>query len=90
MDVTNAGVVRINVTVPRRLLSELKKEVPERGKSGFVSEAIEEKLARKKKEKALKELAKLPATFTHINDGATYVRSERTKEQNERLVRLGV
>lgn len=90
MNVANTGVVRINVTVPRRLLSELEKEVPGRGKSGFVSEAIEEKLARQKKEQAFKELAKLPATFTHIKDGAEYVRGERTKEQNKRSARLGV
>lgn len=90
MNILNTGVMRINITVPARLLSELEKEVPERGKSGFVSQAIEEKLARKKKERALKELAKLPATFAHISDGAEYVRSERIKEQNERLTRLGV
>ena len=90
MDIMNTGVVRINVTVPKRLLSELEKEVPERGKSGFVSKAIEEKLARKKKEKALEELAKLPATFTSIKDGAKYVASERERENNERSAHLGL
>lgn len=90
MNGINAGVVRINVTVPRRLLSELEKEVPERGKSGFVSEAIEEKLARKKKEKALKELAKLPATFTNIKDGAEYIAREREREDKERSRDLGI
>lgn len=90
MDIINAGVVRINVTIPKKLISELEKEVPERGKSGFVSQAIEEKLARNKKERALRELAKLPATFTNIRDGAEYIASERAKEDKERSVRLGI
>ncbi|GEM_PF-1642265 len=85
-----ANVVRINITVPRKLLSELEKQVPIRGKSGFVSEAIEEKLAREKKEKALKELSKLPATFTNIGDGAEYIASERKKEDKHRSAILGV
>ncbi len=90
MDTINVGVVRINVTIPKRLISELEKEVPKRKKSGFVSKAIEEKLARKKKERALRELANLPATFTNIKDGADYIASGRGKEDKERSMRLGV
>lgn len=86
----NTGVVRINITVPKKLLSELEKEVPDRGKSGFVASAIEEKLARERKEKALKELSKLPATFTNIGDGAKYIASEREKEDKDRSRILGV
>ncbi len=90
MDVINTGIVRINVTVPKRLLSDLEKEVPERGKSGFISKAIEEKLARKKKEESLKELAKLPATFTNIKEAAKYTAREREREDEERSRRLGI
>lgn len=86
----NSGVGRINITVPKRLLSELEKEVPERGKSSFVSEAIAEKLTRKKRDKALKELAKLPAAFTDIKDGAEYIAKEREKESKERSKFLGI
>jgi len=89
MNITT-GTVRINITVPKRLLSELEKEVPERGKSSFVSEAIKDKLSREKKEKALKELAKLPPTFINIKDGAAYIVEERALEDKERRVRLGV
>lgn len=90
MDVMNSGVVRINVTIPKRLISELEKEIPERGKSGFVAKAIEEKLAKKKKEKALKELTKLPATFTNIGDGAKYIAGEREREDKKRSRYLGI
>lgn len=90
MDIINIGVARINVTVPKRILSDLEKEVPERGKSGFISKAIEEKLARKKKEKTLRELTKLPATFINIKDGAKYITGEREKEDKERSRYLGI
>lgn len=90
MDIANVGVVRINITVPKKLLSELEKEVPKRGKSSFVSKAIEEKLARKKKDKALRELVKLPPTFTDIKDGAVYIAEERTRQDKERTKRLGL
>ena len=64
----HAGVVRINITVPHWIVSELKKEVPKRGKSSFVTAAIKEKLAREKREKAFKKLAELPPTFVNITD----------------------
>lgn len=88
MNIANTGVVRVNITVPKKLLSELEKEVPKRGKSSFVSEAIKEKLARKQKDKALKELAELPATFTGIENGASYIGNERTRQDKERTKRL--
>lgn len=90
MNTMDNRVVRINVTVPKKLLSELEKTVPERGKSGFVSEAIAEKLVREKRVKALKELAKLPATFTDIKDGAEYVVLTREQEDKERSKSLGL
>ncbi len=91
MNITSTGAVRINITVPGRLLSELKKEVPERGKSSFISEAIVEKLARKRRENALKEIAKLPVSFTNIKeDSAEYIANERVKEDSERSVHLGI
>lgn len=90
MDVMNGGVTRINITIPKRLLSELEKEVPDRGKSGFVAEAIDEKLAAKKRERALKELSKLPPVFTSIKDGAKYIAKERTREDKMRSSHLGL
>lgn len=89
MNTTNVGVVRVNITIPKGLLSELEKEVPKRGKSGFVAEAIEEKLTRKKRESALSELAKLPSTFINIKNGSKYIAKVRSQEDDERTVRLG-
>ena len=65
--------IRINVMIPKQLLHEVEKAVAKRGKSSFITEAIAEKLARKKRERALEELAALPPTFTDIADGATYI-----------------
>lgn len=90
MDMMNSGVARINITIPKKLLSELVREIPGRGKSSFVSEAIDEKLVRKKRERALKELAKLPPTFTNIKDGAVYIAAERAGEDKGRSLRLGL
>lgn len=89
MDLPNSSVVRINITIPRWLLTELKKEVADGGKSGFVSQAIEEKLIRKKREKSLKELTKLPATFTGIKSGKTYIAKMREDSDKERSSHLG-
>lgn len=90
MDIISSGVARINITIPKKLLYELEKEVPNRGKSGFVAEAIDEKLTYKKRERALKELTKLPPAFTNIKDGATYIAKERAREDKERYLRLGI
>jgi len=73
MNTTNIGVVRVNITLPKVLLAELEKEVPVRGKSSFVADAIEEKLVQKKREMALKELMKLPPTFVGVKNAATYI-----------------
>ena len=90
MDVSNSTTIRINITVPRWLVGELEREVPERGKSGFISEAIEEKLVRKKRDKALKEVANLPPTFKDIADGKEYINKIRKAEDVLRRTRLGL
>ena len=81
---SNVSFVRMNITVPRRLAVELEKETPERGKSGFISEAIEEKLIRERRENALKALAKLPPAFPEIKDAAAYVRKLRREDERIR------
>jgi len=71
-------------------MKELKKEIPPRGKSKFIAEAVDEKLSRLKRERAFKELAKLPPTFTDIPDGAEYIHKMRRLEGKEREKHLGV
>lgn len=90
MNTTNMGVVRVNITLPKVLLAELEKKVPVRGKSSFVADAIEEKLAREKREMALRELAKLPPAFTKIKDAAAYIENARIKEDEERASHIDV
>jgi hypothetical protein len=87
---STASTVRINITIPNRLITELEKEIPERGKSGFISEAIEEKLIREKRKRALKRLANLPPTFRNIPSGKEYIETERITEDKERSLRLEV
>ena len=48
---------RLNITAPSDLISELRRVVPERMRSKIVSEALEEKLTKIKREKAIEELA---------------------------------
>ena len=88
MDTTNIGVVRVNITLPKGLLSELEKKVPVRGKSSFVADAIEEKLAREKRKLALRELTELPPTFLGVKDSTVYIEEMRTKEDKERMGHL--
>lgn len=80
----NTSVVRINITIPKRLISELEKEVPTRGKSGFICSAIKEKLIRERRKEALNTLATLPPTFHQINNSTKYVEKMRTTDDKNR------
>jgi hypothetical protein len=80
--------IRINMTVSKQLLHEVEKAVTKRGKSSFITEAIAEKLARDKRERALEELAALPPTFTAIADGATFIAEQRRTDEGERMQKL--
>ncbi|HSW97965.1 MAG TPA: hypothetical protein VLF89_09130 [Candidatus Saccharimonadales bacterium] len=80
----NTNVTRINITIPEQLNSKLEKKVAPRGKSQFISEAIEEKLIREERDIALKELRSSPPAFPEIKDGATYVRELRENDEERR------
>lgn len=90
MDISNSTTIRINITVPKWLIGELDREVQVRGKSSFISKAIEEKLILKKREKALKELASLPPTFKNISDGKEYINKARKEEDLVRSRQIGL
>jgi hypothetical protein len=91
MNIPNTtNTVRINITIPKHILTVLEKELPLRKKSGFISEAIEEKIARDRQKKALKDLAGLPPTFKNISDGKKYIDQTRREENEERNKRLGI
>jgi len=84
----NTNVIRINITIPEQLVSKMEKKVPNRGKSQFISEAIEEKLIREEREIALKELRISPPAFPEIKDGAAYVRKLRESDEKKRKEEL--
>lgn len=81
--------VRLNITMPKSLVKALRKEVSTTGKSKFIAEAVEEKMARLRREQALKALEKLPPALPHIKDSATFI-SELRSENEERANRLGI
>jgi hypothetical protein len=59
---------RLNITLPKRTIAALEAVVSGRGKSSFIAQVIEEKLARDRWEAAFHKLQKLPPTLTHITD----------------------
>lgn len=49
-------VSRINITLPKNLIVDLKKAIPERERSRVIAEALKEKITRMKREESLKKL----------------------------------
>jgi len=88
MNIPNANTIRVNITVPEMVWSELEQEIPQRGKSAFITKAIEEKLRSQKREKAFKKLSALPPSFVGISDGAAYIREMRKKDDKNRNSKL--
>ena len=84
-----SNYIRINVSLPSDLVKELKKKVPSRGISRFLSDAAAEKINREEKEKALKELLEAPPAFPDIKDSVVYVRKMRRLDE-KRMKRLGI
>lgn len=50
-------VSRINITIPKNLVEELKKTVPRRERSKVITEALKEKIAKMKMDKSFMKLA---------------------------------
>lgn len=82
---TATGYTRINLTIPKDILSYLKHNSDNMSK--YISEAVRERIAREKREKALKEILAAAPTFTDVKDGTTYVRELREvdKKRDKRL-----
>jgi len=49
-------ISRINITLPKNLVDELKKSTPPRTRSKIIAEALAEKIAKMKREESLKKL----------------------------------
>lgn len=85
-----SNFVRINISMPRDLVKELKEKVPARGVSRFLSEAAREKIAEKERVTAFKELLEAPPAFTFLkgkNAAVNWVRKLR-REDEKRLKRV--
>ena len=84
-----SSYIRVNVSLPSDLVKELKKKIPSRGISRFLSEAAREKIAKEERERAFKELLEAPPAFPDIKDSVSYIRKMRRLDE-KRMRRLGI
>jgi post-segregation antitoxin (ccd killing protein) len=82
---TSTGYTRINLTVPKDLIAYLKRHTDNMSK--YISEAVSERIARERRDRALREILSAAPTFEDVKDGATYVHELRAvdKKRDERL-----
>lgn len=77
-------ITRINISLPEETADMLRRVAPKRGISRFLLEALEEKIEREKKERALKELLAAPPAFTFLkgkNAAVKWVRKLRAQDE---------
>lgn len=86
---TPSATTRINISLSEDVLTMLRRYVPVRGLSRFLSDAAKEKMDRIKREKALKTLLAAPPSLLSFGDARTYIRRLRRGDE-KRLKRLGV
>jgi post-segregation antitoxin (ccd killing protein) len=84
---TATGYTRVNLTIPKDILAYLRHHTE--NMSRYISEAVRERIARERREKALKELLAAKPTFTDVKDGTTFVRELRAADK-KRDARLGL
>jgi hypothetical protein len=82
---TATGYTRVNLTIPKDVMEYLKHHTENMSK--YISEAVRERIAREKREKAVREILAGKPTFADVKDGMTYVRELRSvdKKRDERL-----
>lgn len=85
----NGNAVRINISLPYDLVRDLRKRTNPRGFSKFLAEAAEEKIAKERRSRALKELLDAPPTFTEVKDSVAWVGKMRRLDE-KRMKRLGI
>lgn len=84
------NAVRVNITIPKHVIDILKHTVAGRGMSRFIAQAIEEKIKREHREKAIKTLAQMPPAFPEIKDAAEYIHTIRREDDKHRLKNLDI
>jgi hypothetical protein len=82
---TATGYTRVNLTISKDIIDYLKHHTENMSK--YISEAVKERIAREKRQKALSEILAEKPTFTDVTDGTTYVRELRSvdKKRDKRL-----
>ena len=73
--------------MPKEIVEHLKHHTENMSK--YISEAVRERIARDKREKALREILAAKPTFTNVKDGTTFVRELRSDDK-KRDKRLGL
>jgi Arc/MetJ-type ribon-helix-helix transcriptional regulator len=84
---TATTYTRINLTIPKEIVEHLKRHTENMSK--YIREAVRERMAREKREKALREILAAKPTFTHVKDSTSYVRELRAADK-KRDARLGL
>ncbi len=84
---TATGYTRVNLTISKDIIEYLKHNTENMSK--YISEAVRERIAREKREKALREILAGKPTFTNVKDGTKYVRELRSADK-KRDKRLGL
>ncbi len=82
---TATRYTRVNLTIPKDIIEYLKRHSD--NMSRYISEAVRERIARERREKAFREILSAKPTFTDVKDGVSFVRDVRTsdKKRDERL-----
>jgi len=83
------NTVRVNLTLPTKLVEELRK-FHKVNMSKFVSEAVKKELYFVKRINAMKELNKMPPAFPDIKDSSKYIHDMRMKEGKIRDKKVGL
>lgn len=84
-----SNFVRINISMPSDLVTELRRRVPKRQISRFLSDAAKTKIDDLTQEEALKKLLAGSPAFPHIKDSVKWIRELR-KGDLKRMKRLGI
>jgi predicted proteasome-type protease len=79
-----SDTIRINITVSKKLLDELKKDVKKGDVSNFFEQAVEEKLKKDRINNAWQQLLEIPPLFEEVKDPVEWVRELR-KTDDKRL-----
>ena len=84
---TATRYARLNITLPKDVAEYVRSNAENMSK--YIAEALHERIARERREKAVKAILAGPPSFTDIDDSTAYVRGLR-EEDKARDKRLGL